>query len=151
MKFAQKFQKFMYGRYGIDDLYKFLFKVYIFLLILNIFINSAIINTIELVIVIIMLGRSLSKNIYARSNENQKYLKFKKKLSKPFSNLKRNINDKDHIYKKCHYCKTTLKLPLPSRRGFKKAKCPKCGKRVKVFTLKKEKIEIITNNKYKKI
>ena len=48
-----------------------------------------------------MLWRSLSKNIYARSKENQKYLKIKKKLVKPFSNLKRNINDKEHIYKKC--------------------------------------------------
>ena len=75
------------------------------------------------------------------------YLKIKKKLVKPFSNLKRNINDKEHIYKKCKYCKTTLKLPLPSKRGIKTAKCPKCGKKVKVFTLKKEKIEIITNNK----
>lgn len=123
------------------------FTLSIVLLILNLFVNSDIINTIELVIVIIMLWRSLSKNIYARSKENQKYLKIKKKLVKPFSNLKRNINDKEHIYKKCKYCKTTLKLPLPSKRGIKTAKCPKCGKKVKVFTLKKEKIEIITNNK----
>ena len=40
MKFVQKIGKFMYGRYGIDDLYKFLFKVYIVLLILNLFVNS---------------------------------------------------------------------------------------------------------------
>ena len=39
MKFINKLQKFMYGRYGIDELYKFLFYFYILLLILNLFIK----------------------------------------------------------------------------------------------------------------
>ena len=64
-------------------------------------------------------------------------------MLKPFINIKRNIEDKDHIYKKCPKCKTILKLPVPSERGIKHAKCPSCKKRVTLFTLKKLKIEVI--------
>ena len=45
--------------------------------------------------------------------------------------------------KKCSKCGTILKLPLQTKAGFKKAKCPKCNKKVRLFTFKKEKIEII--------
>lgn len=147
MRFRDKFQKFMYGRYGPDDLYNFLFKLYIFLFILNIIINNYIINILELVVIFIMFYRFFSKKIYVRSNENQRFLKLKKQILVPFINIKRNIKDKDHIYKKCRKCKTTLKLPLPSKRGIQHAKCPHCNKRVTLFTFKKEKIEIIFNNK----
>ncbi len=61
--------------------------------------------------------------------------------------IKRNILDKDHIYKKCPKCKTTLKLPIPYERGIKHTNCPKCKKRLTLFVLKKQKIEIIKNKK----
>jgi len=151
MKFINKLQKFMYGRYGVDDLCKFLFKVYICLIIIDLFVNNKVLFILELLVIIIMFYRFLSKNIYTRSNENQKFLKVKNKLLKPFINIKRNMKDKEHIYKKCHKCKKTLKLPLPSKRGIKHAKCPHCGKRVTIFTFKCEKIEIIKNKSKKKM
>lgn len=147
MKYINKLQSFMYGRYGIDDLYKFLFKLYIALIILSLFVKSKILIILEFVVIIIMFYRVFSKNIYARSSENQKFLMIRNKLVKPFINIKRNINDKEHIYKKCNKCKTTLKLPLPSKRGLKHAKCPHCGKRVIVFTLKCQRVEIIRDGK----
>ena len=147
MKFKDKFQKFMYGRYGPDDLYSFLLKLHLFLLILNLLLKNGIITILELVVIFIMFYRFFSRKIYVRSNENQRFLKLKKQFLAPFLNIKRNIKDKEHIYKKCRKCKTTLKLPLPAKRGIKHAKCPHCKNRVTLFTLKKEKIEIITNNK----
>jgi uncharacterized protein YggT (Ycf19 family) len=143
MKFDENFRKFMYGRYGLDDLYKFLFELYIVLLIINLFLKSKILNLISIFIVFYMFFRFFSKKIYARSNENQLFLKIKKKILKPFRVIKMNINDKNHIYKKCSKCGTILKLPLQSKAGFKKAKCPKCNKKVRLFTFKKEKIEIV--------
>jgi uncharacterized protein YggT (Ycf19 family) len=143
MKFDEKLRKFMYGRYGLDDLYKFLFELYIVLLIINLFLKSKILNLISIFIVFYMFFRFFSKKIYARSNENQLFLKIKKKILKPFRVIKMNINDKNHIYKKCSKCGTILKLPLQSKAGFKKAKCPKCNKKVRLFTFKKEKIEIV--------
>lgn len=147
MKFLNKIQKFMYGRSGLDALSMFLFQIYIVLLIVNIFVNSKIISFISLLLASLALFRILSRDIYRRSNENVKFLKLKKKVLKPFNNIKRNFKDKDHVYKKCHYCKTTLKLPLPNKRGLKKVKCTKCKKRNRFLILKKTKIELIRNKK----
>lgn len=143
MNLSNKFIKFMYGRYGPDNLWNFLFKVYILLFIINLFLNSNLINTLELLIVIIMLYRFFSKKINQRRKENQEFLKLKKKVTKPFSNIKRNIDDKSNVYKKCKHCKKILKLPLPDKIGIKKVKCPNCKKRIKVLVLKKQKVEII--------
>ena len=150
MKFLNKIQKFMYGRTGLDSLSLFLFQVYILLLIINIFLDNKIISFISLILSVLALYRCLSKDIYRRSNENVRFLKLKKKVLKPFNNIKRNIKDKDHVYKKCHYCKTTLKLPLPNKRGIKKVKCTKCKKRNKFLILKKVKIELIKTKKSNK-
>ena len=54
MNFQERLKKFMNGRYGPDELYMFLFKLYIILLILNIFINSKIINVVELLVFLII-------------------------------------------------------------------------------------------------
>lgn len=139
MKFKNKF---MHGRYGPDELYMFLFKIYIITLILNLFINSYIISILELVIVVVMLYRFFSKKIYKRSNENQRFLKLKKDLKNFISNKKIKYKT-DNIYKRCRKCGITLKLPLPYERGIKYARCPKCNKRIKMLILRKQKIEIV--------
>ena len=147
MNFINKFQKFMYGRYGVDELYKFLFKIYIGLIIIDIFINSKILLFLELLLIFVITYRFLSKNCYQRRKENKTYLRLKDSFEKPFENMKRNINDKDYIYRKCSNCKKTLKLPIPFERGIKHTKCPNCEKRITIFTLKKQKVEIIKNKR----
>lgn len=147
MSFANKVQKFMYGRYGADALCGFLFKCYIVLIIINIILNSSILTFLEFIIVIMLCYRFFSKNCYQRRKENKKYLTIKKTILLPFNNIKRNIKDKDNIYKKCSKCKTTLKLPVPCKRGIKHAKCPKCQKRLTIFAFKQQKIEIIKKSK----
>ena len=140
-----RIRKFMYGRYGPDELYKFQLILYFITIFIGIFVRSKVLSVIQLLLIISIIFRPMSKKIYKRSDENVLYLKIKNNITKPFINIKRNIKDKNHIYKKCHKCKTTLKLPIPSKRGIKHAKCPHCGNRVTLFTLKQEKIEIITN------
>jgi len=147
MKWQNKIIKFMQGRYGPDDLYKFLFGLYIITCVINIFLKNQILDIIGLIIVFITFYRVFSKNIYKRNKENREYLKFKNKIIKPLKNIKRNIKDKEHIYKKCSKCKTTLKLPIPYDRGIKHTKCPKCKKRLTFLVLKRQKIEIIKNKK----
>ena len=61
-----KLRTFMIGRYGIDDLYKVLLVIYTILILINIFIRSKIIAVIEVLLIIIMIYRVLSKNIYQR-------------------------------------------------------------------------------------
>ena len=143
MKWINKLQKFMYGRYGVDELYKFLFTLYIISFIINIFLNSLILEIIGLIIVLFTFYRVFSKNIYKRTRENKEYLKLKKQIIKPLQIIERNIKDKDNIYKKCPKCKTTLKLPIPYKIGIKHTTCPKCKKKLSFLVLKKQKIEII--------
>ena len=144
MNFKNKLNAFMRGRYGPDELYNFLFIIYIIVFIIDLFTKSLLFNYFEIVIIFTIFYRFFSKNIYRRKKENQKFINIKNKVLKPFKNIKRNIKDKEHVYKKCPKCKTVLKLPLPSKKGFKSALCPHCKNRVKLFTLKKERIEIIT-------
>lgn len=136
-----------YGRNGVDELGLFTIWVYIALSMVNLFTNTFIGDFSALLLVALILFRMLSKNIIARQKENNIFKKITNFIFKPFENLKRNINDKEHVYKKCPKCKTVLKLPLPSKRGIQKAKCPKCKKSLTLFTFKQEKIELITNKK----
>lgn len=148
MNFINKIARFMNGRYGIDDLYKFFFKIFFCLVLINLFFHNQILFYIELLIFVIMIYRVLSKNVYQRRKENTKFLYIKNQLLKPFSNIKRNYRDrKQYVYKKCHHCKTTLRLPLPSKRGIHHVKCPECKKRLTLFSLRKEKVEIIRTNR----
>lgn len=154
MKYIEKIQKFMYGRYGPDELYHFLFKVYIILLIINLFIKNSILSIIELLLIVIVFYRFFSKKIYRRSNENRMFLKVKNKIVRPFKRLKKKIinryekiTDKNYIYKKCNKCGTVLRLPIPDEYGIKKVKCPKCKKRLRVLCLKKAKVEVIKSSK----
>lgn len=145
MNFIYKIQKFMQGRYGTDDLYKFLFIIYIIIFITNLILNSIILTILQIIIIFITFYRFFSKKIYKRRKENEIYLKIKNKISKPFINIKRNIKDKNNIYKKCNKCKTTLKLKTPMKRGIKTTTCPSCGNKIKMLVLKKVKIEVIRN------
>ena len=139
MNFIYKFRNFMYGRYGTDELSKFLFKIYVLLLIINLFVRSNIIFYIELFILLIILLRYFSKNIYRRGKENKIFLNIKNKILFSYK--------EDKVYRRCHKCKIKLKLPLPSKIGLKKVKCPECGYKNKFLILRKEKIDIIRNRK----
>lgn len=144
MKFKDKVNSFLFNRNGIDELGIFTMWVYIFVTIFNTFTNTFIGDLTGLLLVILIFFRMFSKNIKARTKENNIHKKITSFLFKPFINIKRNIQDKDHVYKRCHKCKTVLKLPLPDKRGINHAKCPKCKKSLTLITFKKQKIELIT-------
>ena len=135
MNFIYKFRNFMYGRYGTDELSKFLFKIYVLLLIVNLFVKLNIIFYIELFILLIILLRYFSKNIYRRGKENKAFLNIKNKILFSYK--------EDKVYKRCHKCKTRLKLPLPNKIGIKRVKCPECGYRNRFLILRKERIDVI--------
>ena len=133
----------MYGRYGADELYNFLFILYIFLLIVDLFFRFEFLVYFELFLIIIILYRFFSKDIAKRSKENKIFLKLKLNITKPFFGWMKKIKDSNNIYKKCRKCQTTLRLPVVDRRGFRYVKCPKCKRRFRVLCLKKEKVEVI--------
>jgi len=133
-KLKYMFANFMQGRYGPDDLYKGSLILYLILLILNIFIVSPIISHIIsgllTLVVIFVFFRFFSKNIPARQKENAKYLILKNKVKAKLGIFKKHLTDKEHVYRKCHSCKATLRFPR--KKGTHDAVCPKCKNKIKV-------------------
>ena len=126
-KFMYKMAIFFQGRYGIDELYKFLFLVFWIVAILSLFIRNPIIYLLEILICFFMLYRALSRNIYKRQNENAKYLKIRNKVKSKIKLQKRKWDDrKTHIYRKCPNCKA--KIRLPKKKGKHVCTCPSCKK-----------------------
>lgn len=121
----EKFYRFMQGRYGTDDLSKFLVGVSLVLVILNIFTRSAIFNLLFWVCLIYSYFRMFSKNYSARYQENQKFLELKNKWKYKYDNHKKLREQKKiyHIYR-CPYCKQ--KIRIPKGRGTIIVTCPKC-------------------------
>ncbi len=123
--------RFMYGRYGVDQLYFALFAAYLVLLIVNSFVRSTIINILLWVLVIWMIYRVLSRNIYKRRMENEKFLQIWNPVKANASLTFRRIKEiKTHRYLKCPNCHTMLRLPRKT--GKHTVKCPCCSNKFKV-------------------
>lgn len=111
-KLMYKMANFFQGRYGIDELYKFLFILFWIIAILSIFIRNPIIYLLEILICVFMFYRLLSRNIYKRQSENMKYLKIRDKVKGKITLQKRKWSErKTHIYRKCPNCKAEIRLP----------------------------------------
>lgn len=127
----ERLYRFMQGRYGSDKLNNFLLAIYFILFLINLFAGVVIISFIELVLIIVMFWRMLSRNIYKRRIENEKYLRFIKKPKNFFALTKSRIRDrKTHVYKTCPACKSVLRLP--KQKGKHTAVCPRCERRFDV-------------------
>ncbi len=99
-----KLRTFMIGRYGIDELYKVLLVIYTILILINIFIRSKIIAVIEVLLIIIMIYRVLTKKyISKKKRKNDMYLKIKNKILSTYNyNKKKKYKDRNtYMYKKC--------------------------------------------------
>lgn len=142
-RFREKLYRFMYGRYGTDELYYFLFisffVVWIAELITVAFISeegasrivSLIFSLVISALIFFMISRTLSKNIYKRRRENEVYLKARREVSRFLSgNTSRktkscNFDSADFIFRDCTKCGATLRLPR--KKGKHQVKCPRCS------------------------
>ena len=141
MKFGDRYIKFMKDRYGIDELYKFLLLICFVLLVINTFVSNNIIRLFEVLLIVIIFYRYMSKNIKLRKKENDKYLEIKDKIIKLFDYNKKKYTDRNtHMYKKCPKCKQKIRLPL--KKGKHTVKCPNCGNKFDVACHKDEKIKV---------
>ncbi len=137
----------------IDELNRFLIIIDFIFIIISLFVKTFFLDLLKFIILFIIIFRLLSKNKLQRSKENKKFLRITNTLKKPFNNVIRNFKDRDkYVYKKCHKCKTTLKLPLPPKCGINHAKCPECNNRVTLITFRKQqeekiKVEVIKKKK----
>ncbi len=136
MRFRDKLARFFYGRYGIDSLYYALFATYFILWVILLFIGNPIIRIVlsllQTAVLVFMIYRMLSRNIYKRRRENEIFLKLFKPVKSFFILTKNRIRDaKSFRYRKCPHCKAMLRLP--KRKGNHPVICPRCKQR---FTAK---------------
>lgn len=122
----EKLARFMSGRYGADQLYYFCITISFILIIANSFIRSSIISSLTWVILILILFRIFSRNIYKRRMENEKFLKLWNPSKAKLSLTIRRIKEiRTHRFRKCPNCKKVLRLPR--RKGKHTVNCPCCN------------------------
>lgn len=124
-RFRQSFSRFMYGRYGMDQLSRFLSYVVLALIIITFFLHNRLLYTIALVGIVYIYYRMFSRNISRRSAENEKYMKYHYRCMTKFNQLRARIKDsKTHRIFKCPSC--GQKIRVPKGKGGISIKCPKC-------------------------
>lgn len=130
MSFRERFQRFMYGRYGltagVDGFSRFLLIASFVVLILSAFVRIGIpqagyvMYAIALFLIVFSYFRFFSKNLSARTKENYKYYEILNKIKGFFTKSQAGA-------------------------GYKLFRCPGCGKKVRV-PKNKGKIEITCRN-----
>lgn len=120
-----KFQRFMTGRYGVDELGKYSLYLTIALLIIGLFVRSRFLNGITFILVLVLYFRMFSKNYAQRRKENEIFLKYKNQAVRFFNKEKQMTQDrvKFHIYT-CPSC--GQKIRIPRGKGKIAITCPKC-------------------------
>lgn len=135
-KIREWLARFMYGRNGVDSLYKFSIVLYLVLVVIQAFfvgtdfyrgVFGLIIRILLMAFLVWTLFRFFSRNIQKRQAENRKFLNIKTSIKKFFYLRKRMFKDrKTHVYRRCPYCNCVLRLP--KRKGNHSVTCPKCKK-----------------------
>ena len=124
-RFSEGMRRFMWGRYGTDQLSLFLLIVAVVLCLISfifsrlgtvMMIVGAAVNLLAYVVLIWYLFRSLSRNITARQRENRRFL-----------TLRSRLTDRQNRYYRCPNCGQTVRVPRG--RGKICIKCPMCSEK----------------------
>lgn len=118
-------RRFMYGRYGVDQLNMFLLVAAVALNIISLILSrfgalcaviGMLVNLASYGILVWYLFRFLSRNLEKRMLENRRYLTWKSR-----------VTDRSNRYYRCPNCKQTVRVPRG--RGKICIKCPKCSEK----------------------
>ncbi|MBS6944385.1 MAG: hypothetical protein KH182_03225 [Ruminococcus sp.] len=126
-----KFNKFMQGRYGVDDFSRFIMGVALTLIILTMVVTmfnrnvGSILDFLGIAAIVYVYFRIFSRNIQQRYAENQKYLQMTSKFRLRFNKEKNLMKQRKthHIYS-CPGC--GQKIRIPRGKGKIEIECPKC-------------------------
>jgi hypothetical protein len=131
--------RFMYGRNGVDQLNQALMWLYLGLFVvqwvlsaLGISLAAVICGVVMWAMMLLLLFRMFSKNLYKRREENQKWVNWRWKLKSRSAGAKARHADKEHKYFTCKQCKTICRVP--TGKGKIIITCPKCGTQIDAKT-----------------
>ena len=136
-RFSMWFANMMRGRYGVDQLNRFLLIVALVLIVIDMFMRSRILHFLTIILLIYTYSRMFSRNIRARSTENQKFLQITSRFRGNRGGYGNNSGrqggmsgfwtkkDPDHRILRCPGCGEKLRVPRNARTI--RIKCPHCG------------------------
>ena len=140
-RFGMWFANFMRGRYGMDNLNRFLLIAAVVILAADLFIRWRPLYLLAIFILIFVYCRMFSRNINARYRENQKFLQLTAKFRRKGqyggygnqcgsgygggSGASGQQKDKTHKVLRCPGCGEKLRVPKGA--GKINITCPHCG------------------------
>lgn len=120
-----RFRDFMYGRYGMDQLSRFLSFVALILLILSMFIHIWIFYIAALAVLAWSYFRVFSRNTSRRYAENERFLGMVSRVAGLFRGRGAyQGRDRAHRYFTCPQCRQ--KVRVPRGKGKICITCPRC-------------------------
>jgi len=119
----------MYGRYGLDELSKFLSTLSLLVLIASLFLTQTVKTVVFAAAVALLVYayfRIFSKNYEKRRAENKVFLERRQRVTEKFR-LRRDMwkQRKEFKFFKCPSCKAVLRVPRG--KGKIRVVCKKCG------------------------
>ncbi len=123
-------RRLMQGRYGSDELSRFLSYVSLILVILSLFPKLRFFYVFAVLLLFCSFFRSYSKNTYKRQSELNMFLQVKSRFTQNTSLAWRRWRDrKTNRYYTCPSCRTVVRIPYPGRGKKVAIHCPRCGQR----------------------
>lgn len=144
MKFKEKFQRFMYGRYGVDEFSRALVYTSLGMMILHAVFKISGLDTLGMILLVYCYFRIFSRNIYKRAAENQKYLHIKDSFLQKFSrktgtSSQYYANENGTFAQKVSDTMNTLSAKIKKKQEYARQlkdyrffKCPTCQQKVRV-------------------
>ncbi len=124
---------FMYGRYGNDDLTKFLLVLGLILMLISWLPRLGWVYFLAAAVLVWSLMRSFSRKLDRRRRELDRYLKIKNGFVNFFKLSRNKWRDrKTHVYFKCKKCHAVLRVP--KGKGSIIVTCSRCGDRIEKET-----------------
>ena len=113
-RWKESFARFMYGRYGPDQLNNALLILGVALAVVGMLFSLPVLTVLSYLPLGYCLYRMFSRNVNRRRLENQKYMQQLNRL-----------RDRNSRYYSCPRCHQTVRVPRG--RGKINIHCPKCG------------------------
>ena len=124
-RLSESMRRFMFGRYGVDQLNLFLIGAAVVLNLISVILSrfgaicavlGLIISLLAYVLLLWTLFRCFSQNLEKRFQENRRFL-----------TRKARVLDRENRYYRCPNCRQTVRVP--KGRGKLCIKCPKCDEK----------------------
>lgn len=116
-----KFYRFMQGRNGRDDLARVVAYAFLIVYFIGAFFRVTFLCIVSYLLFAYYMFRVLSKNLYARREENRKFVTYMETMRIKFDQRK------DYKIFKCKGCGRNIRVPRG--KGKIEVTCPMCGKK----------------------